>query len=100
MVFDRVGELVVTDTGLEGSVVYAASSHLRDAIARQGRATLHLKRRRAVTLAQEVLVATRRGWQADEGESACAHASRRPARSATARAMARLALSASSRLYM
>ena len=32
------------------------------------RATLHLKRRRAVTLAQEVLVATRRGWQADEGE--------------------------------
>ena len=44
------------------------------------RATLHLKRRRAVTLAQEVLVATRRGWQADEGESECAHASRRPAR--------------------
>ena len=45
LVFDRVGELVVTDAGLEGSVVYAASSHLRDAIARQGRATLHLNLR-------------------------------------------------------
>ena len=45
VVFDRVGELVVTDTGLEGSLIYAASSHLRDAIARQGSATLHLNLR-------------------------------------------------------
>ena len=45
VVFDRVGELVVTDTGLEGSLVYAASSHLREAIARQGSATLHLNLR-------------------------------------------------------
>jgi len=45
VVFERVGEVVVTDTGLEGSLVYAASSHLRDAIARQGSATLHLSLR-------------------------------------------------------
>jgi uncharacterized flavoprotein (TIGR03862 family) len=45
VVFDRVGEVVVTDTGLEGSLVYAASSPLRDAIARQGSATLHLNLR-------------------------------------------------------
>jgi len=45
VVFERVGEVVVTDTGLEGSLVYAASSHLRDAIARQGSATLHLNLR-------------------------------------------------------
>ena len=45
VVFDRVGEVVVTDTGLEGSLVYAASSHLRAAIARQGSATLHLNLR-------------------------------------------------------
>ena len=45
VVFDRVGEVVVTDIGLEGSLVYAASSHLRDAIARQGSATLHLNLR-------------------------------------------------------
>ena len=45
VVFDRVGELVVTDTGLEGSLVYAASSHLRDAIASQGSAILHLNLR-------------------------------------------------------
>jgi len=45
VVFERVGEVVVTDTGLEGSLVYAASSHLRDAIDRQGSATLHLNLR-------------------------------------------------------
>jgi len=45
LVFDRVGEVVVTDTGLEGSLVYAASSHLRDAIARRGSAALHLNLR-------------------------------------------------------
>ena len=36
------GECVVTATGLEGSLVYALSATLRDAIARDGEATLHL----------------------------------------------------------
>ena len=45
VVFDRVGEMVITETGIEGSLVYAASSHLRDAIARHGSATLNLNLR-------------------------------------------------------
>jgi len=40
--FRQVGEFVLTDTGIEGSLVYAASSFLRDRIARDGAATLHL----------------------------------------------------------
>ncbi len=40
--FSRRGEFVVTATGIEGSLVYAASSLLRDEIARSGHATLHL----------------------------------------------------------
>ena len=36
------GECVVTATGLEGSLVYALSAGLRDAIERDGSATLHL----------------------------------------------------------
>ena len=36
------GEFVVTDTGVEGSLVYAFSAGLRDAIAVQGQATLTL----------------------------------------------------------
>ena len=40
--FDRPGEFVVTATGVEGSLVYAASARLRDAIARNGQATLAL----------------------------------------------------------
>ncbi|WP_159913818.1 TIGR03862 family flavoprotein [Pantoea sp. 18069] len=40
--FARRGEFVVTETGIEGSLVYAASQWLRDAIAAQGHATLHL----------------------------------------------------------
>ena len=36
------GEFVLTDTGIEGSLVYAASALLRDAIARNGQATLWL----------------------------------------------------------
>jgi uncharacterized flavoprotein (TIGR03862 family) len=36
------GECVVTATGVEGSLVYALSAELRDAIARDGGATLHL----------------------------------------------------------
>ncbi len=40
--FERRGEFVVTATGIEGSLVYAASSLLRDEIAARGSATLHL----------------------------------------------------------
>ncbi|MDP2164485.1 MAG: TIGR03862 family flavoprotein [Hydrogenophaga sp.] len=42
MNFQRRGEFVATATGVEGSLVYAASSLLRDDIIRQGYATLHL----------------------------------------------------------
>ncbi|MDR7271606.1 putative flavoprotein (TIGR03862 family) [Pelomonas saccharophila] len=38
----RPGEFVITATGIEGSLVYAASSSLRDQITRDGQATLHL----------------------------------------------------------
>jgi uncharacterized flavoprotein (TIGR03862 family) len=40
--FARKGEFVATATGIEGSLVYAASSLLRDEIAAQGSATLWL----------------------------------------------------------
>jgi uncharacterized flavoprotein (TIGR03862 family) len=40
--FQRRGECMATATGLEGSLVYAASALLRDEIARSGAATLHL----------------------------------------------------------
>ena len=40
--FQRKGEFVATATGVEGSLIYAASSRLRDAIAVQGHATLAL----------------------------------------------------------
>ena len=40
--FRQTGEFVVTETGIEGSLVYAASSALRDAIDAHGHATLHL----------------------------------------------------------
>ena len=40
--FDRQGEFVITAGGIEGSLVYAASARLRDAIARDGSATLQL----------------------------------------------------------
>ncbi len=36
------GECVLTDTGIEGSLIYALSADLREAIARDGAATLHL----------------------------------------------------------
>ena len=42
VVFSRRGEFVVTATGVEGSLVYAASSGLRDDIIRSGRATFSL----------------------------------------------------------
>jgi uncharacterized flavoprotein (TIGR03862 family) len=40
--FERQGEFVLSDYGIEGSLVYAASALLRDAIAAQGRATITL----------------------------------------------------------
>lgn len=40
--FDQVGECVVTQTGLEGSLVYAASAALRDEIEARGHAVVHL----------------------------------------------------------
>jgi len=40
--FQRKGEFVATATGIEGSLIYAASSLLRDDIIRMGHATLHL----------------------------------------------------------
>ncbi|HBH37234.1 MAG TPA: aminoacetone oxidase family FAD-binding enzyme [Curvibacter sp.] len=41
-VFERKGEFVATATGVEGSLIYAASALLRDEIIRSGHATLHL----------------------------------------------------------
>ncbi len=40
--FSRQGEFVATAAGIEGSLVYAASALLRDAIAANGQASLHL----------------------------------------------------------
>ncbi|MDZ4075477.1 MAG: TIGR03862 family flavoprotein [Hylemonella sp.] len=40
--FERKGEFVATTTGVEGSLVYAASHLLREEIIRTGHATLHL----------------------------------------------------------
>ena len=44
-VFRRTGEFVATATGIEGSLVYAASALLRDEIERSGHATFHLNLR-------------------------------------------------------
>ncbi|MBC7955518.1 MAG: TIGR03862 family flavoprotein [Cytophagales bacterium] len=40
--FSQVGEFIATESGVEGSLVYAASSFLRDEIATQGSATMHI----------------------------------------------------------
>jgi uncharacterized flavoprotein (TIGR03862 family) len=40
--FQRKGEFVATATGLEGSLIYAASSLLRDALIKSGQATVYL----------------------------------------------------------
>ncbi len=40
--FARQGEFVLTETGVEGSLVYAASAPVRDEIAARGEATIHL----------------------------------------------------------
>jgi uncharacterized flavoprotein (TIGR03862 family) len=41
-VFHRQGEFVITETGVEGSLIYAASSFIRDEISRHGQATIEL----------------------------------------------------------
>jgi hypothetical protein len=41
-VFRQAGEFVVTETGVEGSLVYAASAPVRDLIASQGSALVHI----------------------------------------------------------
>ena len=40
--FRRRGEFVITESGVEGSLVYAASSAISDALAAEGRAVVHL----------------------------------------------------------
>lgn len=40
--FHKQGEFVITETGVEGSLIYAASSLIRDEISRSGEATVHL----------------------------------------------------------
>jgi uncharacterized flavoprotein (TIGR03862 family) len=40
--FQQAGEMVLTETGVEGSLVYAASAPLRERIAAHGSATFHL----------------------------------------------------------
>ncbi len=42
VIHQRNGEFVVSDYGVEGSLIYALSAPLRDTIAAQGHATLHL----------------------------------------------------------
>jgi uncharacterized flavoprotein (TIGR03862 family) len=59
VVHRQQGEFVVTQTGIEGSLVYAFSAGLRDAIAAQGQATLTLDLLPQHTL-EQVLAETRR----------------------------------------
>jgi uncharacterized flavoprotein (TIGR03862 family) len=40
--FRRQGEFVITETGVEGSLIYAASALIRDEISLSGQATIHL----------------------------------------------------------
>jgi uncharacterized flavoprotein (TIGR03862 family) len=40
--FEQQGEFVLSEYGVEGGLVYAASAPIRDAITAQGRATIHL----------------------------------------------------------
>lgn len=53
------GEFVLTETGVEGSLIYAFSARIRDEIARAGQATVHLDLLPAHTL-EQVLAETRR----------------------------------------
>jgi uncharacterized flavoprotein (TIGR03862 family) len=50
--FDQLGECVLTQTGLEGSLVYAASRLLRDQIAAHGSVTVHLNLKPALQTEQ------------------------------------------------
>ena len=43
--FQRKGEFVITQTGVEGSLIYAVSQNLRDEIQRHGHATFYLNLR-------------------------------------------------------
>ncbi len=55
--FHQQGEFVITETGVEGSLVYAASGPVRDRIAEDGRAVVHidlLPQRSAEFVAAEV----------------------------------------------
>jgi uncharacterized flavoprotein (TIGR03862 family) len=55
--FHQQGEFVITETGVEGSLVYAASGPVRDRIAEDGRAVVHidlLPQRSAEFVATEV----------------------------------------------
>ncbi len=62
-VFQRQGEFVVTATGVEGSLIYAASALLRDAIQAKGAATLWLDLLPSFTVSQvrSALQAPRKG---------------------------------------
>ena len=40
--FRRQGEFIITETGVEGSLIYAASHMIRDEIVQNGQATIHL----------------------------------------------------------
>ncbi len=62
------GECVVTVTGIEGSLIYALSATLRDAITRDGSATLHLDLAPGRDLArlERELVASRAGRSLSE----------------------------------
>lgn len=53
------GEFVLTDSGIEGSLVYAFSARIRDAIEHEGQATIHLDLLPSHT-PQQVLAETRR----------------------------------------
>lgn len=59
--FRQRGEFVVTETGFEGSLIYAASARLRDTIAATGRAVVELDLTPDVALSQLAEKLARRG---------------------------------------
>lgn len=59
--FRQRGEFIVTETGFEGSLIYAASALLRDEIALRGRAVISLDLTPDVSLAQLTEKLARRG---------------------------------------
>ena len=55
--FHQAGEFVITDSGVEGNLIYAASGPVRDALIARGEATVHidlLPQRDAIFVAAEV----------------------------------------------